>query len=112
MTEQYDFTQTLNDLDAGIFAAKVSAAVQQVALGVVEHGREGEIVIKLKMKTIGESHQVQLNHSLIYKRPTKRGKKSEEDDTSTALYVGRGGSLSIMPASQTDMFKEPEKGAV
>ena len=36
----YDFSQTLNELDAGIFSAKLSAAVHQTALAVIEQDKQ------------------------------------------------------------------------
>lgn len=102
----YDFTETLNDLDAGIFSQKLGAAIQKVALGVVETDKEGEVVITLKMKRIGDSHQVKCDHTLKFTAPTRRGKLIEHDKTTTPLHVGRGGRLTIMPEQQTDMFVE------
>lgn len=105
---KYDFTETLADLDAGVFSQKVSGAVQKVALGVVENDKEGEVTITLKMKRIGESHQVKVEHSVKFTAPTRRGKVSEIDKTMTPLHVGRGGRLTIMPETQGDMFKAPK----
>lgn len=112
MTETYDFTETLKDLDAGVFSQQVSSAMQEVALGVVENDKKGKLTLTFDVKRIGESHQVQISHSLQFIRPTKRGDKRETVKTSTPMHVGRGGRLSFTPASQTDMFKSPEKGAV
>lgn len=108
----YDFTTTLADLDAGVFAQKLSRAVRETALAVAENGekgRNGTVTIKLTMTRIGESSQLNVAHSLSYVRPTHRGKKAEDDTTSTVLHVGRGGTLSIIPDSQTDMFPRKEK---
>ncbi len=105
--QQYDFGETLGDLDAGVFLNKVSQAVKDVALGVVAHGdgkRKGKVTIELTIARIGESMQVEMAHKLAYDRPTKRGKQSEEDTTTTALYVKPQGGLSIMPNDQVDAF--------
>jgi len=108
-TKTPDFTDTLNELDAGLFSAKVSAAVAEAALATVEHGDKGKsarITIELTMKRIGDSSQIDLTHKLSYSRPTKRGKASEEDTTSTPLFVGRHGALGIAPEHQMQLFQE------
>lgn len=108
--EQYDFSETLADLDAGVFLQQIGAAIREVALGVVEHDKKGKVILTFDMKRIGESHQVNLSHTVDYLRPTRRGNKREVAKSGTVLHVGRGGKLSIMPDTQTDMFKAP-KGA-
>lgn len=110
MSEQHDFAETLADLDAGVFMQQVSAAFQEVALGVVEYDKKGKVVMTFELKRIGESHQVAVVHSIDYLRPTKRGAKRENMKTSTVLHVGRAGKLSIMPDTQTDLFNAA-KGA-
>ena len=101
----HDFTTTtLQELDAGLFASKVNHALAQCALGVVEHGRKGEVVITLKMQRIGESHQIQLEHKLAFKAPTRRGRRTEEDTTATPLHVNKGGALTVMPDTQGVLF--------
>lgn len=103
----YDFTETLQDLDAGVFSQKLSRAIEEVAQGVVAHGdggKAGKVTVEFQMKRIGESMQVQMSHKLAYQRPTKRGKQSEEDTTITALYYSPNTGLSIMPNNQVDAF--------
>lgn len=112
--QTYDFTSTLADLDAGVFLQKISKAVRDTAVGVVAHGdkgRKGKVVIELSMQRIGESAQVALAHKLHFERPTKRGKSVEEDTTETALYVGRGGALSIVPETQGKLFNHHREEA-
>lgn len=109
--EQHDFAETLADLDAGVFMQLVSSAVQEVAVGVVEHDKKGKVVLTFDLKRIGESHQVTVAHGIDYVCPTRRGSKRVNSKTSTVLHVGRAGKLSIMPDTQTDLFKAP-KGAV
>lgn len=103
----YDFSETLADLDAGVFLQKVSQAIKDTALGTVAHGdkgKQGKVILELSMKRIGESSQVTLAHKLKFERPTKRGKTMEEDTTETALYVSHRSGLSIMPDNQLDFI--------
>lgn len=104
MHQPYDFSDTLGDLDAGIFLNKVSAALRDTAIGVVENNRKGKVVLELSLEQQGDSNQVLMTHKLKYDKPTRRGKVIEEDATSTPLWVG-GKGLSMLPdASQQDLF--------
>lgn len=108
----YDFSQTLADLDAGVFLEKISRAIKDTAIGTVNHGenrKRGRVIIELSMERIGESSQVTMTHKLKYERPTKRGKFAEEDATETALYVSPRIGLSIMPENQTDWLTSNNK---
>lgn len=105
-----DLSDILQELDAGVFLAKATKAVEEAALSTIEYGdakKLGEVTIKFKFKRIGDSAQVHVEHCIAYKRPTRNGKATEENTTSTPLYVGRNGRLSIVPESQLDAFKEP-----
>ncbi|MCK0153892.1 hypothetical protein MWU49_09265 [Alcanivorax sp. S6407] len=98
------------DLDGGVFAEKLSRALSDVAAGTVDHGngkKKGKVVIELDMQQIGESHQIQISHTLKVSRPTLRGKATEEDTTTTPMYVGRGGKMTIAPDAQIDFLKTP-----
>lgn len=110
-TPTYNFADTLPDLDAGVFLEKVSSAVQAVALGAVLYGakgKTGKVTIELTISRIGDSNQVNVDHRVTQVRPTKRGKLTEEDTTSTALYVAPGGAVSVMPHTQGKLWPETE----
>jgi hypothetical protein len=106
-----DVAQLLEDLDGGIFIEKLSATLSEVAENVLAHGAAGKVTINLEMKQIDNSSQVSMTHKLAYQRPTKRGKVQEEDQTSTPLYVNRGGKLTLFPeGSLHTTGDESEKG--
>ena len=96
-------SELLDDLDAGVFAQKVTTAIAEAALGVVHTGKKGKVVIAFDMARIGDANQVQLTHSLRYIKPTNKGKVTEEDTTSTPLHVGPRGHLTLFPASQQSL---------
>lgn len=105
-----DAATVMNELDGGVFMEKVSRALSDVAEGVCAHERQGKVVIELTMSQVGEGRQmVNIAHALKYTRPTRRGKSSEEDTTSTPLYVGQRGKLTIMPDTQQPLFAESDK---
>ena len=99
-----DITTLFNDLDAGIFVERLSAALRDTALGVTTTGKKGKVTITLDLERIGDSSQVKCNHAIKYAKPTIKGKVVEEASTSTPLHVGVGGVLSLFPETQADMF--------
>ena len=98
--QKQSFSQLLDDLDAGIFEQKVTTALAEAALGVVNTGKKDKVVITLDLKRIGDSNQIELTHGLRYVKPTGKGKVTEEDNTATPLHVGKRGHLSLFPMAQ------------
>jgi len=94
-----DITDTLRDMNCGIFTDKLSRALRDVAHGVIANGKQGKVTIQLDLKQVGQGQQVNVSHKLSYAKPTKRGKQTEEDTTETAFYVGRQG-LTLLPDNQ------------
>lgn len=101
--------ETFGKFDAGIFMDKVQESLKLVALGVVNIGKKGQLQITLDLEQIGASSSVQVKHTLKYVKPTANGKSSEENTTSTPMYVNNLGYLSISPQTQNDLFDESEK---
>lgn len=108
--EKPTLEETLGELDAGIFAAKAHEALKQVAMGVIATGKKGQVSITLDLDQIGDSSSVQVKHTLKYSRPTKNGKTTEENTTSTPMYADNLGYLTISPQTQDDIFKATDKG--
>lgn len=95
-----------DELNAGVFRQQVERALSDAALGVVTHGdknKKGKVTLTFTMSRIGESNQVNLTHSLDYRIPTARGKRTEDVANETPLHVGRNGRLTLMPESQMDL---------
>lgn len=106
-----DVNQFFEDLDGGVFIQKLARALSEVAGGVVDNNAKGKLTIKLDLKRIGQSYQVNIGHTLDYTVPTPRGEISEKDTTETPMHVNTGGRLSIFPENQHQMFTrtgEPE----
>lgn len=92
--------QFINELNGGVFAEKLGALLSEVAARVVDHGKVGQIVIKLDLKQMGENHMVNVTHKLTHTAPTQRGKNSGEDTTETPMHVGKGGRMTLFPEEQ------------
>jgi hypothetical protein len=104
------FDETLGELDAGIFVQKAHEALKQAAMGTIQSGKKGSVTLVFELDRIGETSSVQVKHTLKYTKPTKNGKTTEENTTSTAMYVDNLGYLTISPQTQDDLFKEANKG--
>lgn len=103
------FADVLTELDAGTFEQKISRALSDVAVGAVDTGKVGKVVITLDLKRIASSHQVNVKHSVKYVKPTMNGKATEENTTETPLYVGPRGRLTVTPDTQEEMFRKPSR---
>lgn len=103
MSENPTLYDTLDELDAGIFTNKVAESLKKVALGVVNHGKKGSVSITLDLEQMGDS-SVQIKHTVKFSQPTKNGKASEENTTSTPMYVNNLGYLTVSPQTQDDLF--------
>jgi hypothetical protein len=99
-----DAEQFISELDGGVFIEKLGAALSEVAAAVIDTGGLGRVRIDLAFKQLGNGHQVIVAHKLAFERPTMRGKRAEEDTTSTPMHVGRRGSMSLFPEDQHLLF--------
>lgn len=99
----------LGDLDGGNFEAKIGAVLSDVAGATIDHGKTGEVTLTFKLKQIGKQAQVQIDHSIKYKRATANGNKQEEASFITPMHVGTGGSMSFFPEKQGDFFHTKDK---
>ena len=106
-----DTSDFINSLNAGVFAQQVSRALSDVAAGVVEHSKVGQVTLTFKVKQIGQSNQVAVSHTLDYVQPTKRGKKREDTTLDTPLYVTENG-LELFQTNPTDQLFNREQAPV
>lgn len=101
---------TLPVLDAGVFEEKLNRAMRDVAFAVVtndDNRKKGKVTIELTFERINETEQINLGHKVVWEMPTAKGKRIEHNDTSTALFVNRSGTMTITPEAQLsfDAFK-------
>ncbi len=100
-----DVDTLFQELDAGILAQRLGKALSHVGLGVVNTGKKGKVTLTFAFEQIGESNQVEIDHTLKVEEPTPKGKLIEENTTSTPMYVGSRGVLSIIPDTQQKLFE-------
>lgn len=103
-----DVAELLSELGAGAFEEKLSRVICETAMAVMTNDREGEVVLKFKMKPISNV-QTKVMHTIEFKAPTPHGIKSEKNTTDTVMYVGTKGKMSIFPENQIQMFDKSGK---
>ena len=99
--------QLIEELDAGSLGKRLAVALADAALGVVATGdkrKKGKVTLTFDIAQIGESSQVQIDHTLEFRKPTHRGSASEVHTTSTVMYVGTRGKLTLMANDTRPMF--------
>jgi len=106
-----DVSEFITDLDGGQFERMLSVALSKSAAAAVDNQKTAEVTIKLKLKPIGGSHMVHIDHTLTFKRPTETGESSEKAQRVTTLHVGKFGKLTLVPESQTS-FLDKTSGQV
>lgn len=99
-----DVREFIHDLDGGVFEAKLSTTLSDVAAAVIDHGAGGKVVITLDISRIGASYQCLVKQTLKYVRPTAKGDVQETNVTETPFHVGRGGKLSLLQEDQGQLF--------
>lgn len=102
-----DIGDFVSDLDGGQFERKLSIALSQVAAACVDHQRGGKVTVEFTFDGIPNTHQVRVDHKLVFVKPTTDGKAGEEEKRSTVMHVGRYGALSLaqlgLKGMQTDL---------
>jgi hypothetical protein len=96
---------TVQELDAGLFVQKSLEALRLSALSAIQHRKKSTVTMVLELEPIGDSASVTVKHTLKYSKPTRNGKASEENTTTTPMYVGKEGFLTVSPELQDDLFK-------
>ena len=99
-----EVNEFITDLDGGVFEGKLSRILSEVAAAAIDTDKGGEVNVSLKIARIGSSYQVGVESKLSFKKPTKRGKVSEEETTQTPMYVGERGKMSLFPDNQDQLF--------
>lgn len=103
-----DTPEFINSLNAGIFAQQVGRALSDVAAGVIDHGKQGQVVLTFKLKQIGQSNQVAITHTLDFVQPTKRGKKREDVSLDTPMYVTECGVVLFQTDPTGQLFNKDQ----
>lgn len=99
-----DFSNTLGELDAGIFLKQASKAIEQVALSAIETQKAGEITLKLKIKPLNDSGAVHVESSIATVEPRPKGRIRMDHVSVTPMFAAKTGQLGASPETQDDIF--------
>jgi putative uncharacterized protein yfdP len=106
-----DYTDVINDLNAGITASTLTAVVCEAASRVLTNEKAAEVTLTLKLKPLkGSQNQLQVESIIKNKMPTAKGDKSETVSDETVMYVNAKGEMSIVPDNAVElpgMSREP-----
>lgn len=106
--------ELFEELDGGTFGKRLATAMADSALGVVATGdrkKKGKVTVTFDISQIGESNQVQIDHTIEFRKPTHRGSQSEVHTTASVMYVGTRGALTVLANDNRDMFKKEAEEA-
>jgi len=99
-----DFSNTLAELDAGVFLKQTSKAIEQVTLSAIESQKVGEIVIKLKIKPVNDVGAVHVESSIATVEPRPKGRIRMDHVSVTPMFSSKSGNLGCAPETQQDLF--------
>lgn len=99
-----DVKEFIGDLEAGGVEAVAARVLSAVAAATVDYQRKGKFSLTIEFERIGQSQQVLCKHTLSYKHPTKKGDIGESVTGETPMYVGKGGSMSLLQQDQGQLF--------
>ncbi len=109
-TRLHTFPQLLDDLDGGAVKDALSVALNNISLSSALHQGKGELLFKVTTKPIKGTSQVELIHTLTFKCPTARGKKSEETGGEAVMFVQKGGGVTPFQGPDQLELELPTKG--
>ena len=101
-TNVSDFIQ---DCNAGILHEKLAYLLSEAALAQVNNGsgnKKANVSLEFSFQQMGDNPQVIVSHKISMTKPTKRGKKQEEDITESVFFVGKGGNLTALPPEEEE----------
>jgi len=87
----------LSQLNAGVTLERLEVAMKEVAIGVANAEKNGEVTLKLKIAPQkGTNGQVNIDAIVSFKKPNTKGFTAEERTDMTPMFVSREG-LSALP---------------
>lgn len=103
-----DSIQIIADLDAGLFAAKISDAMTQAGRAAIVTQKPATVTIELRYVPITNTNQVWVKHKLKSVTPHLTGQLTDEDTKQTPVYIHPKGDQSITPFDQTELKFETD----
>lgn len=108
MSEKFDISQMLADMDGGSLLEQLAYAVHEAAKAAVLHGdgaKKSKVALTLDIAGVKNAQQVVIAHKLEFKTLTPRGSVTEVTGNECPFHVSSRG-VSLMPDNQRDLFKQ------
>lgn len=99
----------LTEINAGTTLARLEEALKATAIGVANSGKAGKVTLTFDVKPQKNAEaQVNIDATVLFKKPNDKGFVSEQRTDSTPMFVSRNG-LSSMPEQPELGFDNNEK---
>lgn len=99
----------LSQMNGGVTLNRIEAALKDVAIGVANTEKAGDVTVKVSIKPQkGTNGQVNIESKVTFSKPTGNGKRSEEVNDSTPMFISKYG-LSALPNQPGLDFDKDEK---
>jgi len=101
-----EFIEAVSEFNGQVYAQQADDILKQAVLGVVNHGikgKKGKVTLTISVVRHEDEDgemMVDVEHAWALDCPTKRGKKTEVNSTSTTMYPTANGGLSFFPPSK------------
>lgn len=98
----------LKSLEGGVLYEALENILSDVAFATRNNDRrvKGRVNISLTFEKFADE-QVMVSHKIDYKKPTNKGSIQEDRQSSTPMFVNKGGELTLFRKDQEDMFLDP-----
>ena len=101
-----DHNQFIDDINGGVFAQQLGLAISKVASAVVDNEKKGEINIKLKLSKGVGKNSLTIEHKLTSIAPLEDGRKAEDHEGKTSMYVNKDGDVTLFANHTKQLFEE------
>ena len=101
-----DHNQFIDDINGGVFAKQLGYAISEVASAVVDNEKKGEINIKLKLSKGVGKNSLTIEHKLTSIAPLEDGRKAEDHEGKTSMYVNKDGDVTLFANHTKQLFEE------
>lgn len=102
---QTNVEEFIGELNAGILQEQLANTLSAAALATVmnpDSRQKAKVTLELVFTKVGDNDQVIVSSKFAQVLPTKSGKKAEETNAQTPMFVGKGGVMTINPPKEDD----------
>lgn len=101
-----DIVTLLPDLDGGTLIDRINRALSDAVINTIAVGGKvtGKVSLELTLKNVGQQGtQLEIVSIIKSAIPHAAGKTVQDHASTTSMYAGFGGALSLIPIKQVDL---------